>query len=69
VEAAARKLIPEVADRTVIDNPLKELLALASEANAFRESLRIISNGSTGRSAARAAPRASAPRSRCTGRR
>src|SRR4051812_29878356 len=49
VEAAARKLIPEVADRTVIDNPLKELLALASEANAFRESLRIISNGLEGR--------------------
>lgn len=42
--AAARKLIPDLADRTRIDNPLEALLELASEANAFRESLRVLAN-------------------------
>lgn len=41
---AARKLIPDLADRTAITNPLETLLELASEANAFRESLRIKAN-------------------------
>jgi hypothetical protein len=41
---AARKLIPDVADRARITNPLETLLELASEANAFRESLRIMAN-------------------------
>lgn len=44
VVAAARKLIPDVADREAIANPLEKLLELASEADAFRESLRILSN-------------------------
>lgn len=46
---AARKLIPDVADRTVITNPLETLLELASEANAFRESLRVMANELDGR--------------------
>lgn len=39
-----RQLIPEVEDRTQITDPLETLLGLASEANAFRESLRILAN-------------------------
>jgi hypothetical protein len=40
----ARKLIPDVADRVQITNPLEKLLELASEADAFRESLRLMAN-------------------------
>lgn len=46
--AAARKLIPDVADRTPIGNPLERLLELASEADAFRESLRHLANALEG---------------------
>lgn len=44
LEAAVRKLIPDVADRARITNPLETLLELASELNAFRESLRLKAN-------------------------
>jgi hypothetical protein len=47
--AAARKLIPDLADRAAITNPLETLLELASEANAFRESLRVMANSLDGR--------------------
>jgi hypothetical protein len=70
--ATARKLIPDVADRTAITNPLETLLELASEANAFRESLRIMANELDGkiRYAAGGGPvSSSAPRSPPTGRR
>jgi hypothetical protein len=42
--ATARKLIPDVAERVAITNPLETLLELAGEVNAFRESLRIKAN-------------------------
>lgn len=42
--AAARKLIPDLDDREPIRNPLERLLELASEADAFRESLRLLAN-------------------------
>lgn len=42
--ATARKLIPDADDRTPITNPLERLLDLASEADAFRESLRMLTN-------------------------
>lgn len=42
--AAARKLIPDLADRAPIVNPLERLLEIASELDAFRESLRVLSN-------------------------
>lgn len=44
VAQVARKLIPDLADRAAITNPLETLLELASEANAFRESLRVMAN-------------------------
>lgn len=44
IAAAARKLIPDLDDRTPIRNPLERLLELASEADAFRESLRRLAN-------------------------
>jgi hypothetical protein len=44
VETMARKLIPDPEDRTPIRNPLERLLELASEADAFRESLRRLAN-------------------------
>jgi len=44
IVATARKLIPDVADREPIRNPLERLLELASEADAFRESLRRLAN-------------------------
>lgn len=40
----ARRLIPNVDERTPIRNPLERLLELAAEADAFRESLRILAN-------------------------
>jgi hypothetical protein len=44
----ARKLIPDLADRVPITNPLEKLLELASEVDAFRESLRLLANGLQG---------------------
>lgn len=44
VTATARKLIPDADERTPIANPLERLLELASEADAFRESLRHMAN-------------------------
>lgn len=44
LEAVARKLIPDLDDRTPITNPLERLLELAGEADAFRESLRLLAN-------------------------
>lgn len=43
--AKARKLIPDVADRDTIGDPVEKLIAIAEEAAAFMESLRILANG------------------------
>lgn len=40
----ARQLIPDADSRTPITNPLERLLELASEADGFRESLRMLAN-------------------------